>query len=155
LTLELRNEAIACLALADLKPGKAWPRQPGWSQPWAFDPTLQHYVVHSTSRGPPGKPDLHPGHLSIRRVADDEEVALLPGFGFQADMVRFSPDSCYLAARYGEVGRLHYYVWDLSRRGAILKVSYGYDTFPSFSPDSRRVALARPDHSIRVYDLPS
>src|SRR5262249_4655875 len=28
-TLELRNEAIACLALADLKPGKAWTRDPG------------------------------------------------------------------------------------------------------------------------------
>ena len=39
---------------------------------------------------------------------------------------------------------------------AILKESQGsYNSFPSFSPDSRLVALSRPDHSIRVYELPS
>ena len=33
-TLELRNEAIACLSLADLKPGKEWTPDPGWSRPY-------------------------------------------------------------------------------------------------------------------------
>src|SRR5262249_19123893 len=32
-TLELRNEAIACLALADLKPGKGQDPGPDWSVP--------------------------------------------------------------------------------------------------------------------------
>src|SRR5262249_18614395 len=41
-TLELRNEAIACLALADLKPGKFWAPDPSWSQRLAFDPTLRY-----------------------------------------------------------------------------------------------------------------
>ena len=53
-------------------------------------------------------------------------------------------------------GQRHNYVWDLSRREAILKVPQGsHGSFPSFSPDSRLVALSRPDHSIRIYELPS
>src|SRR5262249_6517822 len=65
------------------------------------------------------------------------------------------PDSRYLAVHY-EWGRRYIYVWDLSRREAILKVSQGgYNSFPSFSSDSQLVALARPGHSIRIYELPS
>src|SRR5262249_50729391 len=55
-----------------------------------------------------------------------------------------------------EWGQRHNYVWHLNRREAILKVSQGgYGSFPSFSPDSRLVAFARRDHSIRIYELPS
>src|SRR5262249_37329412 len=75
-TLELRNEAIACLLLADLKPSRAWTRDPGWSQPLVFDPASQYYVVRSTADDHPEKGDVHQGHLSVRRVADDREVAL-------------------------------------------------------------------------------
>jgi WD40 repeat protein/Tfp pilus assembly protein PilF len=154
-TLELRNEAIACLALADLKPGKEWAQNPGWSGPSGFDPTLQHYVVCSTAADHPGKPDVRQGQVSIRRAADDREIARLPGFGAPVVWTQFSPNGRYLAAHY-EQGQCHNYVWDLSRREAILKVSQGdYGTVPSFSPDSRLVALSRPDHSIRIYELPS
>jgi WD40 repeat protein/tetratricopeptide (TPR) repeat protein len=154
-TLELRNEAIACLTLADLKPSKEWHQDPGWSRPIGFDPTSQFYVVHPAADDNPTRPDLHQGHLSVRRVADDQEVALLPGFGVRVVRTRFSPDGRYLAAHY-EWGQRHNYVWDLTRREPILKVSLGtYETFPSFSPDSRLAALHRPDDSIRIYELPS
>jgi serine/threonine protein kinase/WD40 repeat protein/tetratricopeptide (TPR) repeat protein len=154
-TLELRNEAIACLTLADLKPGKEWHQDPGWSRPCGFDPTLQLYVVCRAADKNPTKPDLHQGHLSVRRVADDQEVALLPGFGVRAVDTWFSPDGRDLAAHY-ERGQRHVYVWDLTRREPILKVSYGgYATVPSFSPDSRLVALPLPDNSIRIHELPS
>src|SRR5262249_43297053 len=91
-----------------------------------------------------------------RRVADDREVAFLPGFGIRVVATRFSPDSRYLAVLY-EWGQNHIYVWDVSRRTAILKVPQGYHHgFPiSFSPDRRLFALARPDWSIRIYELPS
>src|SRR5262249_28429242 len=82
-------------------------------------------------------------------------IAFLRGFGVRVVETRFSPDSRYLAAHY-EWGERHIYVWDLSRREPILEVEQGrHDTLPSFSPDSRLVALARPDHSIRGYELPS
>jgi serine/threonine protein kinase/WD40 repeat protein/tetratricopeptide (TPR) repeat protein len=154
-TLELRNEAIACLALADLRPGKEWTREPGWSWPMAFDPTLQYYAAFDEE--PKAKGYVGQGHLSIRRVADGQEIARLPGFGTRVVAAQFSPNGRYLAAHY-EWGQRHNYVWDLSRREAILKVSqgsYSYNSFPWFSPDNRLVALPRPDHSIRVYELPS
>src|SRR5262249_21053436 len=137
-TLELRNEAIACLVLADLKPGREWTRDPGWSQPLWFDPALQYYVVRSSGDDHPGKSEVHQGHLSIRRVADDQEVARLPGFGVRVVVTRFSPNSRYLAVQY-EWGDRHTYIWDLGRRDPVLKVTVGYldALIPSFSPDSR------------------
>jgi WD40 repeat protein len=154
-TLELRNEAIACLLLADLKPGKAWAPGPGWSHPVAFDPRLQTYAVRASWADLPEKSNVRPGELSVRRVADDQEVAPLPGFGVRAVWAEFSPDGRYLAAHY-EQGPRHNYVWDLSRREAVLKVPQaGYRSYPAFSPDSRLAALPRSDHSIRIYELPS
>jgi eukaryotic-like serine/threonine-protein kinase len=156
-TLELRNEAIACLALTDLKPGKAWTPGPGWFRPYCFDPTLQHYVVGSTADDWGGR-----GRLSVRRAADDREVALLPGFGAwvlqvsEGEAAQFSPDGRYLAVHYGAGVQRYNYVWDLRSRQAILKLSQSLcETLPSFSPDSRLVALSRPEHLIRIYELPS
>ena len=153
--LELRNEAIACLLLADLKPGKEWTPEAGWSPPNSFDPPLQQYVVHSAWSDNPENGDVHQGELSVRRIADGREVTRLPGFGVRAVETGFSPDGRYLAAHY-EMGARHVYVWDLHRRQAILRVSQGtLQSFPAFSPDNRLVALARPDHSICIYELPS
>jgi hypothetical protein len=47
--LELRNEAIACLPLVDLKPGKAWAPDPGWSPPSGSTP---RYSTMSSARHP-------------------------------------------------------------------------------------------------------
>jgi WD40 repeat protein len=154
-TLELRNEAIACLVLADLRPGRGWPRDPVWSPPLRFDPTLRYYVVCSPYPYNGGPGEAGQGRLSVRRVADDQEVARLPGFGVRAVWTQFSPDGRYLAVHY-EWGPRHNYVWDLSRREAVVKVSQGrYESHIEFSPDSRLAALARPNHSIRIYELPS
>jgi serine/threonine protein kinase/WD40 repeat protein len=154
-TLELRYEAIACLALPDLKRGPEWTPNPGWSQPLAFDPTLQYYVVRSNADNHPEKPDDHQGELSVRRTTDHQEVALLRGFGVRVVAVHFSPNGRYLAAHY-EWGPRHSYVWDLSRREAIVKVPYGtHEGRLAFSPDSQRVALPHPNHSIGIWELPS
>jgi WD40 repeat protein/tetratricopeptide (TPR) repeat protein len=154
--LELRNEAIASLLLADLKPGKERPLDPDWTGPCAFDPTLQFYVVHSAAEDPAEKSAVPPGDLSVRRAADDQEVARLPGFGVRAVGSRFSPDGRYLAVHYEWRRDRHIYVWDVARREAIVKVGQGdYEVFPAFSPDSRLVALPRPDHTIRIYKLSS
>jgi serine/threonine protein kinase/WD40 repeat protein/tetratricopeptide (TPR) repeat protein len=153
--LELRNEAIACLLLADLKPAREPAPDPGWSRPCAFDPTLQFYVVHSTVEGQPAKGAAGSGNLSVRRVADDQEMVHLPGFGVRAVAARFSPDGRYLAVHYEQKKR-YCYVWDLGRRVAILKVPLDeYESNPAFSPNSQLVALALPDYSIRIYELPS
>src|SRR5262249_15052272 len=98
----------------------------------------------------------------VRRVADDQEVVRLPGFGVWVTHTQFSPDGRYLAAHYHGPRQQHNYVWDLSRREPIVKVSRGdgnnpstFTPVPSFSPDCGLVALAQPDDSIRIYELPS
>src|SRR5262249_39838674 len=79
----------------------------------------------------------------------------LPGFGVRVVDTRFSPDGRYLAAHY-EWGQRHNYVWDLSRREAIVKVPYGtHGSSLAFSPDSQLVALPQSDQSIRIWNLPS
>jgi WD40 repeat protein len=116
---------------------------------------LQRYVVRSTADDHSEQGDVRQGQLSVRRVADRQEIAHLPGFGVRVVATQFSPNGRYLAAHY-EWGQRQSCVWDLSRREAILKVSQGsHYTLPSFSPDSRWVALSQPDHSIRIHELPS
>src|SRR5262249_39157333 len=154
-TLELRNEAIACLALADLKPGREWTRDPGWSAPLAFDPTLRYYVVHDEKPGVRGY--VNRGHLSVRRSVDRQEVAPLPGFEIRVVWSQFSPDGRYLAAHYhSELDfQRDTYVWDLRRCRPIVKGPRHHELFPAFSPDSRLVAFPQPDRSIQVFELPS
>ncbi len=154
-TLELRNEAIACLTHTDLKPGKKLAQDPDWSRPNNFHATSRYYVLRSAADNHPEKDDVNQGQLSVRRVADDQEVVRLPGFGVRVVETRFSPDGRYLAAQY-EWGKRHNYVWDLSRREALVKVPYGiHGSSPAFSPDSRLVALPQSDQSIRIWELPS
>jgi serine/threonine protein kinase/WD40 repeat protein len=154
-TLELRNEAIACLTLADIKRDTRWTPHLGWSRPIAFDPALAHYVARASDPDHPEQRDVAHGHLSVRRVADHQEVVRLPGFGVRVVDAWFSPDGRYLAAHYEQDSR-YFYVWDLSRRLAVVKESVGrYESRLCFSWDSQRVAFERPNGSIRIYELPS
>jgi serine/threonine protein kinase len=69
--LDLRSEAIACLALPNARVVKEWEGFPAGSRGHlAFDADLEHYTNSD------GK-----GNISIRRVSDDQEVARMPGRG--------------------------------------------------------------------------
>jgi serine/threonine protein kinase/WD40 repeat protein len=154
--LELRNEVIACLLLADLKPDHERISDPAWTPPLAFDPTMQFYVVRPTAVDEAEEGPADPGVLSIRAVVDDHEVAGLPGFGVRAVGARFSPDGRYLVAHYQPDHQRHSYVWDVARLEVVLKLSPAdCEGLPGFSPDGSLLAVPRPDHAIRVYELPS
>jgi hypothetical protein len=59
----LRDEAIACLALPDLKPtGRVITRPPGVIG-WTFDPAIDRYAL-----------GFRDGTISVRRVDNDQEV---------------------------------------------------------------------------------
>ncbi|MGH7173638.1 MAG: protein kinase domain-containing protein, partial [Gemmataceae bacterium] len=87
-SLELRNEAIACMALPDLRLAREWdygiPRRYGL----AFDAELERYAFSDEQ-----------GTISIRRFADNRELLRLPGGGVPAWVVKFSPDGRFLTAR--------------------------------------------------------
>ena len=67
---ELRDEAIACLALADLRPVRTLAGRSLDEYRVAFDATFDRYAVSDAE-----------GNVSLRRVADDVEVARLPRVG--------------------------------------------------------------------------
>jgi WD40 repeat protein/Flp pilus assembly protein TadD len=136
--LELRNEAVACLALPDLKKGISWQGYPPGSAGLAFDHTLERYA----------RSDMQ-GNISIRRVADDQELARLPGTGKPAWFLRFSPDGRFLASR---VDHVHSRVWDIARGKLILD---GRPGTTDFTPDSSRVAIGYDEGQFALYDLPS
>jgi serine/threonine protein kinase/WD40 repeat protein len=140
-SLELRNEVVACLALADLRPARSWAGHPPGTTAVVFDANLEHYA-RSNARG----------EISVRRVSDDVELASLPGPGAHAYYLKYSPDGRYLAALYHRSSDLR--VWDLEgRRLAFHTEIYGA---MDFSPDSSRIALfSSPTGGIRIYDLAS
>ena len=61
--MELRNEAIACLALADIRIVKEWEGWPAGSQGLAFDGDLERYAYSDTK-----------GNISVRLVADGRDM---------------------------------------------------------------------------------
>src|SRR5262249_3622354 len=107
---ELRDEAIACMALVDLRLARRWKADKPGVPPSAFAARLRRYV-HLDDRG----------NIPIRRVADDSLVVRLTGPGMwgrgSASWPWFSPDGRYVAATYvnlpaaGEATL----VWDTAR----------------------------------------
>jgi serine/threonine protein kinase/WD40 repeat protein/tetratricopeptide (TPR) repeat protein len=139
-SLELRNEAVACLALTDLRRAKSWGGFPSGTAMLAFDARLENYV-RSDARG----------YLSVRRVADDEELATLrgPGSGRHAYFLRFSPDGRFLAAVHDQTPE-PLYVWDWKKRRIVLRS--GLSGSVDFSSDSQQLVLGL-EGSIRLFDL--
>ncbi len=138
---ELRTEAIASLLLPDLEVAKDWPGWPGGSRGFAVDGDFQRYA-----RG-----DAH-GNISVRRVSDDQELFRLPGSSpvpDTYDVLAFSPDGRYLS-QMGEDA--HQRIWriDVQPPATVLAADYAAC---AFSPDSRQVAAAYPDNSMRVSEL--
>jgi eukaryotic-like serine/threonine-protein kinase len=134
----LRDEAIACLALPDLRrAGRAIPAPAGVIGR-VFDSTMTRYALR-----------LRDGTILVRRVADDAEV---DRFHAQGDrdlwVFGFSPDGRYLATTQPPVGILT--VRDIERHVMALDAP-GY-WWARFSPESRRVAVEH-ERKTLVYDL--
>ncbi len=145
-TLELRNEAIACMALVDLRVAKKWEGYPPGSHGLAFDAKLERYCVSDAK-----------GNLSVRSVADNQEVMRLSGPGNPAWVVRFSPSGRWLAAKYAPSGQNkanRVWVWDLTRGAIALKTEHPvWNTAMVFSPDDRLLAAGHMEGGISLYDL--
>jgi WD40 repeat protein/tetratricopeptide (TPR) repeat protein len=139
---ELRDEAIACLALPDLEAtGRVIHPPPGVTL-FAFDPTLTRYALRFLE-----------GTILVRRVADDQEIARFQARGDRDIFVfRFSPDGRYLATTH--LPNFELTVWDVDR-GAVAVNDPGRVTGRAvrFSPDGRRIVLAHEDGHILDYDL--
>ncbi|MGN6136986.1 MAG: protein kinase domain-containing protein [Aureliella sp.] len=159
-SLELRNEAIACMALVDLRVAKEWEGAPGGSNETtavSLDPKFELYARSDEK-----------GNISVRRVADDREEQLFTGPGSPSWTLRFSPDSQLLLATYCQEGASdlgQFSLWNLALGKTILRIepptnqsaidgsaeSAVVASAIDFSSDSRMVAIGRPDRSIQLF----
>lgn len=148
-SMELRDEAIACLALVDIQPGREWEGRPAGTTVAAFDANLVRYARSDEA-----------GALSIRSVATDQELQRLsPPDAGPAWVLQFSPDGRYLAAKHhppGHETRSRVQVWDLERGEVVLRpASVMHHNAVDFAPDGRRFALGTADGTIEIFDLSS
>jgi WD40 repeat protein len=138
---ELRNVAIAALAMPDLYPVQTWDGFPPGSVYVDFDERLEIYA-RTDDRG----------NCSVRRVNGDAEIALLP-----------RPDSCegeaypvlsrdgrFLAIRYG-YDKIHVWQLDGARPRPVLEQEKVHCT--DFHPNRPQVAFGHLDGRITLWDL--
>jgi serine/threonine protein kinase/WD40 repeat protein/tetratricopeptide (TPR) repeat protein len=140
----LRDEAIACLALPDLRPepgGRVIRRPPGVERV-AVDPTLTRYAFR-----------FKDGTIEVRRVVDDQEVTRFHGRGDREIAVfGFSPNGRFLVtSHFPDFGIT---AWDIERRSVLIEdggpISW---SAVGFSPDSRRLVVAHENGDVITYDL--
>ena len=138
----LRDEAIAALALADLRITRRWSRSPHLAS--AMAPDLQT-SAHATADGK---------EIVIRRAAGGAEVARLPAAGAAHGSLHFSPDGRWLAARLEEAAdRLA--VFDLLSRERVLTSRERTQWHGlGFDPSSRLLAIAG-ERAVHLFDLPA
>src|SRR6266542_1498715 len=134
---ELRNEAIACLVLTDLRAVRQWPGSPSAMEgKFRFDSRLQRYARA-----------LERGEITVRQVADDHEVARLPGVGSAVKWIsHFSPDGRFVIVQYWNGTNC---VWDVTHQEIALALPE--DRVQNFSPDSRLLAVSHTERSLSLH----
>jgi WD40 repeat protein len=138
----LRDEAIAGLALPDLRPtGRVITSPPG-AISCAFDFARSRYALR-----------FRDGTIRVRRVDDDEEIARFRARGDRDfRLFNFSPDGRYLATTHYPGFALT--VWDVDGHSVALDdQSAGVAGAARFSPDGRWIAVGHRDGEIVIYDL--
>jgi len=147
-SLDLRNEAIACLTLVDIRLSKESKALKKLKEFVCLDQEQEHYAQADEQ-----------GDAHIRRVSDDKELIVLPGAvavfpGTEPPVwsfFRFSPNGQLLAAHYAE-GRTR--IWDWRRKQSILDVPVNaYRAHLDFSPDGKCLATSDLDRNVHLFDL--
>jgi signal transduction histidine kinase len=148
---ELRDEAIAALALTDFVLEQSWPLSEEATTE-AFDRELRQYAVGSTN-----------GDIVVHRVSDNQVVRWLrqtgdgvPRTQGPAIGLEFSPEGDRLAARYEKGGAV---VWDVASAKPVFRQAVdrrrGPLSRPRFTSDGRFLVFmsAVPREGVAVFDL--
>ena len=142
----LRDEAVACLALVDVRPAALGEGVD------AGDPTaVEGGPLQLAAEGD------DEGNLRVYRRSDGRELARLPGRRGPIvwHVTRFSPDGRFLAVYHpaNRVDGVHVVVWDWRRARAVVEApdlmsggAFNWDAA------SRRLAVGRPDQMIVLFD---
>jgi len=132
--LDLRNEAIACMVLPDLRPLCRFDVSLGYDRLacTAFDSDLAHFAYSDPDES-----------IVVRRTADHAQVFAAPTHGAQGLM--FSPGDRYLAALHATRGLK---VWDLREKSEVLHV-------PTAPGNGLQVSPSRPMEKPSRSDWPT
>ena len=143
-SVDLRKEAIGCLALDDLQSETEWSNQSAEMTFVTFDARLERYVLSDAQ-----------GNLSVRRVVDNQELMAAPGPGSRAWTVGFSRDGRFLASRNHppHQERFDIRVWDLSAPGRLAAPRQLHGKVWDFHPDRGMLVVGADDGSLWLHDL--
>lgn len=143
-TQELRDEAVTCMQLFDLRLLRQWELSP---KPLSnlsvvFDQTLDHFAYCSEK-----------GSLTVRRTSDNFELFHTPSdpkaLGSE---LQLSPDGQLLAAKHHQDDILR--IWDVVNGKLLFELPIKvYKAAFAFSPDGRRFAAGSSDGTIVVYNV--
>ena len=142
-TVDLRSQAIGCLALADLRPAESFAL--GDARWMSFDSDLTRYAV-----------DRPNGDIVVRWRGDAHEEIVLPGPGGAAKRMDWSPDGRYLAIRQdaSDSRSAGLRLWEVDERKTILDLD-GFQGSVAFAADSRVVATIDSRGATSLRALPS
>jgi WD40 repeat protein/tRNA A-37 threonylcarbamoyl transferase component Bud32 len=141
---ELRDEAIAALALTDVIEEGLWHSANVYSfeQP-AFSSDLEFYALGGSR-----------GEVSVFRTSSGEKLLECKGPSLQTGGVRFSPDAQLVGARFGN-GEIA--VWNRTNGVRVFQWSSDKhirsDTSFDLSPDTRTIAVAGDTNGVRLFNL--
>jgi serine/threonine protein kinase/WD40 repeat protein/tetratricopeptide (TPR) repeat protein len=145
---ELRNLAIAALALPDLRPASEWvdfPNDASYGAALNADPQLRLAAIVCGQ-----------GEVRLRRIGKGaparEEFARLPGLGPET-AVSWGPDGRFLAV-WNKQGGTRFQVWKIDEDKAALHFEPpGGSLAFAFAPAGQRLIVLGSDGQIRQFDL--
>lgn len=148
---QLRGEAVAALALVDLRPWRRWHMGPPEAAPdkpgaLGLDNQLERWIATDPS-----------GTLHLHRVTDNQEVSPpLPGPGQPAWRAQFSPEGRFVAVLHHDTqgGPWSVRLWDLHSAEAIRHGprARAAATCCDFSPDGKQWALGLQEGGVVIED---
>jgi WD40 repeat protein len=140
----LRDEAIACMALPDIRVVREWDGWPEGGVVLDLDLNGRRYARSHRD-----------GTVSVRRLDDDAEVARLTGFGKDCH-AHFSPDGTVLALETAEDTR-RVTLWRVGEDKPFLALRPGGKIVrPScFREDGRLLAVPQERGEVDLFELPS
>lgn len=142
---EIRNEAIAGMALFDLPVAGTGPEFLRQHLVLSFDGRLSHYARADRE-----------GHVTVHRVSDDAEICRIPKT-IPNTIVLMSPDGRCVATHW--MARDEVEFWSVSESPARLVLSevchsvYGFGAV-DFNRDGELIAVGRPDGTVVVRSIP-
>jgi eukaryotic-like serine/threonine-protein kinase len=142
--LDLRNEAIACMTLADLRRVKVLPGA-DWNGLVIFDPQYLHYAATDAE-----------GNVRLCRVEDSREIMRFSGYTPPFIDITFSNDGKLIEVTSGQhADRIE--LLDLERKQVLLRLPGPNFRTIAFSADNRLAAISynwpEKNWPVQVFDL--